>query len=291
MQWLVLASVIWGFSFGMIKGKTGHIDPFVLGAIRVLFAFMLSLVLFRRNQISHKDGVRLATIGLVQMGLMYAPYMFSFKYLQGHEVALFTMTTPIYVVAFNLLKNHRFDARLVAAALMAIAGGLVVAWKPVASEFSAVVIGFLLVQISNILFAAGQHLLMTWHGQSSFSLARGMPYYFLGALTGSVFCLSVSLLFKDVSTLNLNFTGTDLAVFAWLGMISTGLATYIWSCGTLKVTVGQLAVATDIKLPIAVAISLVVFGESADVTRVVISGCLLAYAAYFSKRESVPSAR
>lgn len=50
----------------------------------------------------------------------------------------------------------------------------------------------------------------------------------------------------------------------WLGVVASGLGFLIWNLGALRVSTSTLAVANNLKLPIAIIISLVIFGESAN---------------------------
>ncbi len=56
-------------------------------------------------------------IGAVQFGGMYLFYIAAFHYLPSHQVALFTATTPIYVVLIDGLMKKNLPPLHLAAAI------------------------------------------------------------------------------------------------------------------------------------------------------------------------------
>lgn len=285
MFWLIGASLIWAFSFGLIKGMTSHVDPFVLSALRMVFAAVLALLFFRPNIVSRGIAARFLIIGFIQLGVMYAPYTLSFKYLKAYEVALFTMTSPLYVVFIYQLRSRSFSISTLFAAALAVVGGSIVAWKNLETE--SLLVGVALVQLSNLLFAFGQVLLVEWSKDLKISFLRTAPFYFAGALLGSVLCLVLSGHGPMVFTQQ--FSSRDWAVFAWLGVISSGAGFLMWNYGALRVTLAELAVALDFKLPIAVVVSILFFSEQADLMRVVAGGTVLFLAERVARRTSAPT--
>ncbi len=280
MIWLVFASLIWSFSPGFIKGLSTHMDPFVLGVLRMAIAFVASMFFLReRHSVAVADRRLWFKVGFIQLGVMYAPYLWSFSFLKAHEAVLFTMTSPIFVAILSMLRSRVWQGRVFNAAVLAMAGGLVVAWKQ--TESQNLFIGALLVQLSNILFVYGQSLI-SGRPQSSWREYRlTLPFYFFGAFVGSFVCLLLSLPWRGIPSVTLQYQ--DAFVLLWLGVVASGLGFWLWNRGVMLVTAGQLAVATDIKLPISIAVSLIVFGEQADLVRLSIGAGLISYAAYVAK--------
>lgn len=272
MLWLILASLIWAFSFGLIKGLIVGLDPFLMGTIRMGFAFAVSLLCFRLQSVHRRDGMMIALAGMIQLGLMYAPYLLSFRYLKAHEVALFTMTTPILVVAVHQLAERTFSIKIIGAAFVAIAGGVVVAFKALESNVSEMVFGILLVQLANVLFAVGQFIYAKASPATAMQQLRGAPYYFGGALFGSAVVLAFMMLVGQTVRMPLP---NEWAVLAWLGIVSSGIGFALWNYGVSRVRYGALAVASDFKLPVAVLVSVTVFGESANPMRLAIGMLIL----------------
>lgn len=276
--WLILASFIWAFSFGLIKGAIQNLDPFLMSSIRMGIAFLGALIFWRPGGVDARQGRAAAVSGLVQVGFMYAPYMVAFRHLKAHEVALFTMTTPLIVVILHQFQERRVTWRPYGAALIAVLGGSIVAWKNL--ESGSMLYGILLVQVSNVFFATGQYLFIRCMGGSTVSIWRIAPYYFGGAFAGSLFCLTIALLFGSQVRMP---SYSEWLVLLWLGLVASGLGFATWSYGSLKVSYAKLAVASDLKLPIAVLVSIFIFREQADITRVLVGGLLLAGAVRMAK--------
>ena len=87
---------------------------------------------------------------------MYVFYIQSFRFLAAHQVALFTIFTPLYVAAAADLLEKRFRPLHLWTALLAVAGTAVIVYSGLGS--AGLLAGFVLVQASNLCFALGQVL-------------------------------------------------------------------------------------------------------------------------------------
>jgi drug/metabolite transporter (DMT)-like permease len=299
MLWLVIASIIWGFSFGIIKNLTINLDPFVLNTFRVAFAalfftpwFLAGGVMTRRNSSNLSSSPKSRHVylvknlqsfmcGAIQIGLMYGPYSLAFRYIKAHEVALFTMTTPLIMSVLLILvsfaqKNALQFApilRLITATVLATLGGLIVAGNDLAS--SEIAIGASLVQLSNLFFAVGLILWTRWFDRSESEVLHLMMPFFLGALTSALILCAFFATTVEIPA------GVEWLSLVWLGVISSGLGFYLWNRGALNVNEATLSVANNIKLPIAIIISLTIFGEQANLFRLTMGVILITLALKF----------
>ena len=267
MVWLLAASLVWGLSFGLIKGLIDDVDPFFLGLVRTAAASLFFLPWLIRDalykKIDKRSALQAAACGFIQIGLMYGPYLASFRYLKSHEVALFTMTTPLIMSVFLIFGfvqlNVKAMLRFSFAAMLATIGGVTVAWNGVASQELLVGIG--LVQLSNALFALGLLMWTYFFGEKTQRVSYLMCPYFVGAFLASV------ILTVFLGKFSFDYTQNQWLVFLWLGVVASGLGFYLWNRGALQVSRPLLAVANNIKLPIAIFISVSLFGESANYYR------------------------
>jgi hypothetical protein len=149
---LVIVSLVWAFSFGLIGNQLAGLPPAWLAWIRLAISAAVFLPFVRR--MPAKSALALFAIGAVQFGFMYLAYMTSFRYLQSHEVALFTVVTPLFVAGLDDLFGRKFKPWNLVAALLAVCGAGLIKWQSM--ESAAPLKGILLVQISNVCFAAGQ---------------------------------------------------------------------------------------------------------------------------------------
>lgn len=71
---------------------------------------------------------------------------------------------------------------------------------------------------------------------------------------------------------------------AYLGLVASGLGFFLWNVGATRVSAGELAVMNNAKIPLAMACSLLVFGERADPLRLLASLALLGAAVGLADR-------
>ena len=267
---LVAVSIIWAFSFGLIKGKLTGLDSGLVASIRLILCFLCFMpFIFKVSQ--QKMRLRLMLLGIVQFGIMYLAYIKSYQYLPGYLVAVFTIFTPFYVIALNTLfdKNSRDPKKLMmalGAVLLSIAGAAVIVFKTPGQE--AYLIGFLILQLANIAFAIGQWNYQRWADQGS--NAGNMAWMYLGA---ALFASVVS--FPQLSWAEIVISDEQILVLLYLGVIASGLCFYLWNSGSKQVSPATLAVMNNGYIPIAVLASIVLFAEEADWVRLIIGGSLI----------------
>ena len=92
-------------------------------------------------------------------------------------------------------------------------------------------------------------------------------YSLFGLLyAGAVFTtLIASILTTDYRSISLS--SEQIYTLIYLGIISSGLAFYLWNTGATKVNAGTLAVFNNLKIPVAILVSLFIFGEEGDLTK------------------------
>jgi drug/metabolite transporter (DMT)-like permease len=283
MLWLIISSVIWGLSFGLIKKVNLPVSPATLGLWRISWALILSgmWVGIMRRPIPFK----FFRAGFIQLGAMYAPYLAAFKYLQGHEVALWTMTTPFYIALIHSIQTRIFHERLFAIAGLVILGGVSMSINP-GKEYSLQWEGVLLVQLSNVLFALGQQALRIQKPEP-IELVDGAFGFFAGAFVASFLWSVVSGNLQEAA--NGHFIGTSLeqmqfAAVVLLGVISTGVGFLLWNFGASRVSIASLTVMADLKLPIAIGLAILLFNETPRYVSVLAAIVFFGTAGYLSRK-------
>jgi drug/metabolite transporter (DMT)-like permease len=277
--YLIIVSVAWGFSFIIIKGSLSSLDSAFVSFARLLLSFVVFIPFLNPSRIKNKEKLQIMAIGGLQFGIMYLAYIASFHYLPAHVVALLTTTTPVFVAIFSDLGMRRFHPASLAAALLAVAGGMLLEYpkQPLATNF----LGFLLIQISNAAFAFGQIAYKRWmasrpalQDKNVFSLMYGGA-----AIITAIFWLA--------SGGNPTFIQPRqwLALF-YLGVVASGLGFFLWNTGARKVGEGTLAIMNNLKIPIAVAAGLAILGEKTGYFRLA-AGCALMFAAlWFNNKKA-----
>jgi len=273
MGYLAVASLMWAFSFGLIKRYLPGLDPQSVAFVRLLISLLVFVPFLRWQGLRCSQVVRLMGIGAVQYGLMYAVYIQAYQSLAGHEVALFTIMTPLFVTLLDGWRRGRFRVAYFAAAALGIVGVAVL--YSVKRIGDGMLPGILMIQISNLCFAAGQveyKLMMEREPE----LARGnggrhYGFLYLGAVL-------VTVCFATLSGGLATFRPSPVQgwVLLYLGAVPSALAFFFWNLGARKVNSGVLGVFNNVKIPLGVLAALLVFGERPDGWRLAASMVIIA---------------
>ena len=166
MIYLVLVSILWSFSFGIIKYGLPGIDSAFISFMRNLIALIFFSTLTIYNFKKFSFDFRLIFIGAIQFGLMYVFYIQSYEYLPTYLIATFTITTPIFVgLSSQVLNNGSFSSKGFIAVILVLIGSFIMRYNMVNPiDYWT---GFLLIQVANICFAFGQVMFKKWHSNNS----------------------------------------------------------------------------------------------------------------------------
>ena len=282
MLFLLLASIIWAFSFGLI-GRTlalNGVPSDILACARLLLAACVFLPFLRRLPL-RQVGI-LLLIGGVQFGLMYLGYNESFVYLQPHEVALLTVFTPIYVTWLEDLRMRRISWLALLAALQAALGAALILWPK--QGFSAPWMGFLLIQLSNFCFAVGQLAYRVWaRGTDRPADHEVMGWLYLGGVLATLPFAASTVFEQGMVVLSLH----QWFAVVYLGVIASGVGFFLWNAGARRSSTGSLAVMNNLKIPLAAVVTLVFFGGEVEWVHLVSGGLLFMTATWLSQRASL----
>ncbi|OQY18892.1 MAG: hypothetical protein B6I36_05695 [Desulfobacteraceae bacterium 4572_35.1] len=271
MTYLLLVSFIWAFSFGLIKGQLIGIDPVMVAAIRLLLALLVFLPFIKLKNCKAYTIVALIFIGAIQYGVMYMSYTASFHYLKGYQVALFTIFTPVYVTLINDLLSWKFHRRFLSAALLAVLGTSIILFRDLhQNEFRY---GFLLIQIANISFAFGQIAYKKIMRTCPCKDLHIFSLLYLGA-----FLSTLPVIASNGAWTIPNLTFQQISSLLYLGILASGLCFFLWNYGARRVNAGTLAVCNNLKIPVAIACSALIFHESINWTQLSAGSALLAAA-------------
>lgn len=279
MLYLFTVSLVWAFSFGLIKGNLAGLDSNFVSAARMLISLVIFLPLIRLRGLSNGLKLRLFVAGALQFGIMYITYIYAFRFLKAYEVALFTVFTPLYVTLINNAMQKRIRWLNIITTIMAVAGTAIVSLKGLPQ--GDIVQGFLLIQISNLCFAFGQ----VYYKESMRQAPSGVSdqqVFGLLYLGGFAITLLAAGIFTNWQSLAL--TRTHIFTLLYLGAIASGVCFFLWNIGGRKVDTGTLAIFNDLKVPLAVTVSLVFFKEQANLVNLLIGGAIVLWALYLNER-------
>jgi len=280
MPYLILVSIVWGFSFVIIKGTLVSLDASFVSLARLLLSLLVFLPFLRFAGLSLHEKLQLLLIGGIQFGLMYIAYVAAFQYLPAHVIALLTTTTPLFVAVFNDILTGKVHKRFFFAAALAVAGGVIIELPDRSLE--AGMSGIVLIQLSNAAFALGQLAYKKWMAsRPNIRDVRIFALLYAGAvLVAGAFSLATT----DYRRLCLQ-PHQGLALF-YLGVVASGICFFLWNKGACRVNEGVLAVMNNLKIPIGVAASLFLLQEVTDYMRLLLGSILFAGALWINRRHS-----
>jgi drug/metabolite transporter (DMT)-like permease len=266
MGWLLLVSLAWAFSFGLIKTNLSGIDSNFVSFARMAFSLLVFLPFIKFKKVGFKLGLKLGLAGMVEFGIMYIAYIAAFRYLKAYEVALFTVFTPIYVALIDDAIEKKFNALYLLTAALAVAGTWVV--KSGQALSATVWLGFLLVQVSNLAFAFGQvYYRKVMAGTTGLRDQDVFGVLYIGAV---LITALATLIFIPLTSIQV--APTQFWTLVYLGVFASGICFFLWNLGARKVNTGALAIFNDLKVPLSILVSLLVFGEKANLVRLLIGG-------------------
>ena len=268
MLYLLSASLIWSFSFGLIKGNLTSLQPNLVSFIRIAISLLIFLPFIKVRGIPLQLKLKLVMIGAVQYGLMYITYIYSYKYLKGYEVALFTIFTPLYVSFIYDIIKRRYHMNYLIISLLAVAGTAIIVYKEIAS--SDFLPGFILMQLSNLFFAWGQvKYRETMQNRTDIRDKDIFAYLYSGAFVVTLFSLLITV---DIAAVSISLN--QILTLIYLGSVASGLAFFLWNFGVRRSRIGTISIMNNLKIPLAIIVSIIVFGESGNIIKIIF-GCII----------------
>lgn len=259
MLLLLLVSLLWAFSPGLIKHFLGDLNAThspLIAALRLGLTLLVFAPFLRFRILATSTAVWLAGIGAIQFGLMYLLYLQAYKHLLGHEVYLFTILTPLYVVLLDSAIANKLAPRHAIAALLSVFGAALALTRGVGT--ANVMTGFLLVQGANLCFAAGQIAYKRTRPALAEKANDAQLFAWL-ALGGFVATALIAAPITDWAAFRPS--ATQWLVLAFLGIVASGGGFFLWNRGLSQVNAGTLAAFNNAKIPLGVVATLVLFGE------------------------------
>lgn len=270
MPYLLVVTLLWAFSFSLIgEYLAGQVDSDFAVLARVVIAALVFLPFTVWRGLPRRLLAGLWLAGALQFGVTYLCLYRSFTVLSVPEVLLFTVLTPIYVTLLDDALARRFNPWALLAAAVAVGGGAIIRFQPLQGDY---LLGFLLLQVANATFAAGQvlcrQLLVRYPvGQP---LPRYFGHFFLGAL---LLALPSFLLFGNPA--RLPQTGVQWGVLLWMGLFATALGMYWWVKGSTRVSAGTLAVLNELHVPAGLVVNLLIWNRDFDLPRLAAGGAVI----------------
>lgn len=274
MQYLVLVTILWAFSFSLIgEVLAGEVDSYFAVLIRVVLASLVFLPFTKFRGIQTKLKLKIMLIGTVQIGLMYIFLYKSFLFLSVPEVVLFTVFTPIYVTLFYDGFKSQFKPLYLISTGLAVFGAYIIRYQNISEDF---ITGFLMVQAASICFALGQSAykkVMESHKEIKHRDVFG--YFHFGALIVSVISF---VLFSNPEKLSPSLI--QWSVLIWLGVMASGLGYFLWNKGACLVDSGILAIMNNALVPVGLLVNLIIWEKTSNYFLLFLGSSVIGFSLY-----------
>ena len=270
MPYLLIVTVLWAFSFSLIgQYLAGQVDSDFAVLVRVVIAAAVFIPLTRWRGLPVRLLAGFWVAGALQFGVTYLCLYRSFTVLTVPEVLLFTVLTPIYVTLIDDSLARRFNPWALVAALVAVGGGIIIRFEKIEGEYLT---GFLLLQLANATFAAGQVLCRQLLARypTDQPLYRFFGHFFLGAL---LLTIPSFLLFGDAG--RLPQTSMQWGGLVYMGLFATALGMYWWVKGSTQVDAGTLAIMNELHVPAGLLVNLLIWNRDANLSKLALGGSVI----------------
>jgi carboxylate/amino acid/amine transporter len=278
MSRLFIANLIWAFSFSLIGHYvSGKVDIYLSIFLRLFIGLLIWLPFLRFKSVYKKDALICVAVGALQIGCMYLAYYKSFSLLKVNEVALFTATTPLYITFFGNLLARKFSWISILAGLVATLGACVIRWSELSENF---IQGFLLVQLANICFALGQVCYRKYISEETKESEQKsfFAFFYIGALLPVM-----PLLISRINNLSLEMPQSTALTLLWLGVMASGVSYFLWSSGSKKVSIGELAVMNNVLIPMAILANVIIWSPEMNWQKFIFGSIIIVGALYIEK--------
>ena len=278
MVYLLIVTLIQAFSFSLIgEYLAGHVDSYFAVLVRVVLAGLVFIPLTRWRQVEPGFMRGMLLIGALQFGITYVCLYLSFRVLTVPEVLLFTILTPLHVTLIEDALNRRFNPWALVAAMVAVSGAAVIRFDSISGDFFK---GFLLLQLANFTYAAGQVLYRRLVARYPTELPhyRRFGFFYLGALA---VVLPAFLAFGKADFLP--DAPLQWGVLVFLGLVSTALGMYWWNKGACLVTGGTLAVMNNLHVPVGLLLNLLIWNQHEPLGRLFLGAGVILLAVWISR--------
>lgn len=281
MRYLIFITLLWAFSFSLIDVYlAGKVDGDFAVLSRVVLAGLIFLPLTRWKNIPNTLKIGTTAVGGLMIGITYLCLYRSFLYLSVPEVLLFTVTTPLYVSLIDDALNRRFSPVALMAALLAVLGAGYIRYDGITSGF---LVGFALIQVANLAFAAGQvgYANLVRRHPLNIPQYRFFGYFFLGGLlvSGPSFLIFGNPAMLPTSTV-------QWGILLWLGVGASGLGLFLWNKGATLVDAGTLAIMNNMLIPAGILVNLLFWNKDADLLRLLVGMVIILISLWVNHRFS-----
>jgi drug/metabolite transporter (DMT)-like permease len=227
---LLLAALIWGGSFVVVKIAVAEMDPLILGAARFIIATpLMFLILFARRsnlRLPRREWPWLVVLGLTGVTLLYVFQYIGIAYTNASISSVLTETDVLFIALFSILFLKEVPSRLrIVGILLSFVGVIVVILSNLdlstVSISGTLLLGCILVILSSVCWGifsiVSKRILQSYDVivVTTYTFALGTLFY-LPIVGGSIVSsLQQTSLLGWAAILYLALVSTIVAYLAW----------------------------------------------------------------------------
>ncbi|MBU4485041.1 EamA family transporter, partial [bacterium] len=267
-----------GLSFPLARLLVADLDPLWVTAFRFLIGggVLFAIALFKKSYKEIKDySFKLILfLAVFEFFLVYFLYLTSIKYLPASKVAALTLTTPIMILAIDSFFKSKFPAlKILLPFIFALFGSLVLYDKnPVDGvTVGGQVVGFVCIMLSNLSFAFA-NVVLRRRAHSSAIFVTSAAQMLAGLLS-----LVTSLVWVGAPK---SLTPSRWGILIYLSVIATGIGFWFWNRSVNKLGALYPGLISNLKAPIAAALSMILIKEFVSIEMWIGIICLVVSATF-----------
>lgn len=280
MIYLIIVSIVWSFTFGLIKHKLAGLDPNFISFLRMLLALPAFLPFINISKLDIRKILSFMVLGSIQYGIMYLAWIKSLFYIDAHLVVLFTAITPIYVTLISALDQRRISWISLTTSTIAFLAVILI-YGDYLKKKEILLKGLIFTQIANFCFAFGQVAykrllqdLPSVKDQDVFALM------IFGAIIATATATTVSSGWDFLAQISLK----QFSIILYLGIVASGVCLFLWNKGSRMVNHGTLAIMNNLKISLGILVSIFIFQERADLIKVIVSLIIILISVFIQER-------
>ena len=281
-DWVFLAAValMWGSSFLLIEVGLEDLRPGTVAWLRILFgAATLACVPAARRPIARADWPGVALLGVVWMAVPFTLFAFAQEHIDSSLAGMVNGAAPLFTVVVAGLWARRFpNGRQLVGLLLGFAGVLAINW-PAAQQVDATAVGALLVLLAAAFYGVAFNLAVPLEEHNG-----ALPVIWRAQLVAVLLTTPQGVYGAAGST----WSWPALLAMVALGALSTGLAFALFTVLAGRVGAARGSVTVYFVPVVAIALGVLVAGESVAVIALV-GTALVLLGAYLASRREPPA--
>ncbi|MGI9017235.1 MAG: DMT family transporter [Euzebya sp.] len=272
---LVTLALIWGSSFLFIEIGLDHFTPAQIAFLRLaLGTGALALVPSSRRRVERKAWSGLALLGLLWMGIPFLLFPLAQQWIDSSLAGMLNGGVPLWAALVATLVARRLPPRGVLAGLAAGFVGIVLISLPTLDTQGSTALGAGMIVLATVFYGVSLNLAVPLQRRYG-----SLPVMLRAQLVGTLFTLP----FAAAGLPSATFGWDSIAAVSALGILGTGIALAMMATLAGRVGAARGSIAIYLVPIVAIALGVLLRGETVAGLALVGTGLVIA-GAYITSR-------